>query len=266
MSSPNQALGRGDAWVRIGTEGKSEKSNEERNGVTQGYCPEERDPEMLREIRGSTDESTDAGNWHQMKLKLKWAIWGVQMSKSHKDSWQNRANNKGIKRDRKTKNHLWHLCTLLLSVINTNKTTKSQSHCGESEPGQEELLPANTAELVAIWEPANKEPPPGNRSKVPPGPENNETAYLPASFTWRRPLLSISLWPASHNLSFALDQTFSDKWLIHLVICLKRLNGFLCPRDPGKDQPCCLSSPCTVHSGHSILQTSEEMWGPFIVF
>ena len=166
----------------------------------------------------------------------------------------------------KQKNHLWHLCTLLLSVINTNKTTKSQSHCGESEPGQEELLPANTAELVAIWEPTNKEPSPGNRNKVPPGPENQENAYLPASFTWRRPLLSISLWPASHNLSFAPGQTFSDKWLIYHVICLKRMNGFLCPRDPGKDQPCCLSTPCTVHSGHSLLQTTEEMWGPFIVF
>lgn len=191
---------------------------------------------------------------------------GVQMSKSHKDSWQNRANNKGIRWDRKTKTHLWHLCTLLLSVINTNKTTKSQNHCGESESGQEELLPANTAELVAIWKPASKEPSPGNRSKVPPGPENHETAYPPASFTWRRPLFSISLWPASHNLSFALGQTFNDKWLIHHVVCLKRLNGFLCPRDPGKDQPCCLSTPCTVHSGHSSLQTSEEMWGPFIVF
>lgn len=37
---------------------------------------------------------------------------------------------------------------------------------GRVSQARKRPLPANTAELVATWEPASKEPSPGNRSKV----------------------------------------------------------------------------------------------------
>lgn len=87
---------------------------------------------MLREIRGSTDGSTDAGNWHQMKLKLKWGhLRGYKcqnLTKIHDRTEQTTKESGKIK---KTKNHLWHLCTLLLSIINTNKTPRARVTVGK---------------------------------------------------------------------------------------------------------------------------------------
>ena len=186
------------------------------------------------------------------------------MSKSHKDSWQNRANNKGIRQDRKTKNHLWHLCTLLLSIINTKKTPRvtvgkvSQARKSYCLQTQLSWWLSGSLPIRNLLQERGAKCPQGQRTM-------ELLTHLPNLHEGGPYSPSLSGQPLI-NLSFALGQTFHDEWLIHQVICLKRLNGFLCPGDPGKDQPWCLSTPCTLYSGHSILQTSEEMWGPFTVF
>lgn len=166
--------------------------------VHKDIVQKKRDPEMLREIEEAQTEAQMLGT--DIRWNWSWSepFESLQMSKSHKDSWQNRANNKGIRWDRKTKTHLWHLCTLLVLAINTNKTTKSQNHCGKVNQARKNYC----LQTQLSWWLSGSLPVRNllqeQRSKVPPGPENHETAYPPASFTWRRPYSSISLWPASH--------------------------------------------------------------------
>lgn len=53
-----------------------------------------------------------------------------------------------------------------MSIINANKTPGARVAVGRVSQARKTSLPANTAELVATWELASKEPSPGNSNKV----------------------------------------------------------------------------------------------------
>lgn len=190
--SPISSLGRaeGGAWVKIGKEGKSEKSRRIRGVVMHRTVSRRKRPWDTNKHHPARVQLLIGTNSPFRWNKLQRAIWGGGNVKALQ---RLRANNKGIGGDRKIKSGLRHLSTLLLSIINANKTPGARVAVGRVSQARKTSLPANIAELVATWELASKEPSPGNSNKVISGYGDYWAADTSVSLTGRRLPLSISL-------------------------------------------------------------------------
>lgn len=104
----------------------------------------QRETSIIQVLVGKVTEVRWNRSWNK-------PLEGIEVSRSYKHSGQIRTNNKGIRWDGKIKSCL---SILLLCIINVNKTPGARVLMGRGSQARERSLPANTALLIATWEPA----------------------------------------------------------------------------------------------------------------